>query len=178
MTYSLSPIQFELDDNKDLKISRPLNNTIMMIDNWVDTVIFTSIRRFKGDEDFGFSFWDNELIAMNLRDFNNGSDYKIVKDKRNGRDRKEQMSLAGIRQCECSIRDSIAIYIPSLKDIQVDVQLSMEKSEFSQRGRGSKYVVRILIKGKLTLSEYAGTSDENYQRRVEFFMDPFFNSKQ
>lgn len=177
MNYSLSPIQFEYDDHTDLKIIRPLTNSITMINNWVDTVVYTSIRRFKADEDFGFSFWDNEFIAMNLTDFNNHSDYMIVKDKENGRDRKVQMSLADINQCKLSVKNSIAFYIPSLKDIQVEVQLSMEKSEFSKGGKGSKYVVRVLVKGRLTLDEYVGTNDENYQRRVVFFMDPFFNSK-
>lgn len=175
MNYSLSPIRYELDNQQDLKIVRPLTDVENVLDKWIDVIIFTSIRRFKADEDFGFSFWDNEFIAMNLVDFNNGSDYKIVRDKRNGRDHKEQMSLAGIRLCERSVKDSIAFYFPALKNIQVDVQLSMEKSELSEKGRGSKYVVRVLVKGKL--SEYVGTDNENYQRKVEFFMDPFFNSK-
>lgn len=175
MNYTFSPIRFELDDQQDLKIARPLTDVESVLDKWRDIIIFTSIRRFKADEDFGFSFWDNEFIAMNLVDFNNGSDYKIVRDKKNGRDHKEQMSLAGIRQCEDSIKNSIAFYFPSLKNIQVDVQLSMENSEFSKGGKGSKYMVRILVKGKL--SEYAGTDKENYQKMVEFYMDPFINSK-
>lgn len=66
MYYSNSPIHFVNDGQLDLMIERPLTNVYSVIDNWVDTVVFTCIRRFKADEEFGFSFWDNEFIAMNL----------------------------------------------------------------------------------------------------------------
>lgn len=177
MKYGLLPIHFELDNNQDLKIARPVSNTISVIDNWIDMVVFTSIRRFKADEDFGFSFWDNEFIAMNLVDFNNGADYKMVKDKQNDRYHKQQLSLSGINQCEKSVKDSIAFYFPSLKNIQVVVRLSMEKSEFSEKEKGSKYVVRVVVKGKFTPGEYVKAGEENYQRKVEFFMDPFLDSR-
>lgn len=177
MNYSNSPIQFELDPNRDLQIARPLSNTTDVIDNWVDTVVFTSIRRFKADEEFGFSFWDNEFIAMNLIDFNNGADYKIVKDKLSGRERKVQMSRSGIHQCEKTVRDSIAYYIPYIKNLSVEVQLSMEKSRYSRRGENSKYVVRVQVRGRLVYNEYVGTREGDYLRTVEFFMDPFLNNK-
>ena len=64
MYYSNSPIHFVNDGQLDLMIERPLTNVYSVIDNWVDTVVFTCIRRFKADEEFGFSFWDNEFIAM------------------------------------------------------------------------------------------------------------------
>lgn len=177
MNYSNSPILFELDQHRDLQIARPLSNTTAVIDNWVDTVVFTSIRRFKADEEFGFSFWDNEFIAMNLVDFNNGADYRIVKDKRNGREKKVQMSRSGIRQCEKTVRDSIAYYIPYIKNLNVEVQLSMEKSRYSRRGENSKYVVRVHVSGRLVYNEYVGTREGEYLRMVEFFMDPFLNNK-
>lgn len=176
MYYSSSPIQFTNDEQLNLQIERPLTNVTIVIDNWIDTVVFTSIRRFKADEEFGFSFWDNEFIAMNLVDFNHGADYKIVKRK-NNREEKVQMSRAGIRQCEKSVRDSITYYLPFLKNLDVEVQLSMEKNKFSRRGENSKYVVRVLVKGRLIYNEYIGTHDGEYQREVEFFMDPFLNSK-
>lgn len=176
MHYSNSPIQFIPDEHLNLQIARPLNNVSAVIDNWVDTVVFTSIRRFKADEEFGFSFWDNEFIAMNLVDFNHGADYKIVKRK-NNREEKVQMSRSGIRQCEQSVRDSISYYLPFLKHLNVEVQLSMEKGRYSKRGETSKYVVRVLVKGRLAYDEYVGTREGEYQREVEFFMDPFLNNK-
>ena len=97
MYYSNSPIHFVNDGQLDLMIERPLTNVYSVIDNWVDTVVFTCIRRFKADEEFGFSFWDNEFIAMNLVDFNHGADFKIVKRKDN-REEKVQMSRAG-KEC-------------------------------------------------------------------------------
>lgn len=177
MDYSNSPIQFELDQHRDLMIARSLSNATAAIDNWVDTVVFTSIRRFKADEEFGFSFWDNEFIAMNLVDFNNGADYRIIKDKRNGREKKVQMSKSGIKQCERTVRDSIAYYVPYLKNLSVEVQLSMEKSRYSRRGENSKYIVRVQVKGRLVYNEYIGTREGEYLRMVEFFMDPFLNNK-
>ena len=176
MHYSDSPIRFVNDEQLNLQIDRPLSNVVSVIDNWVDTVVFTSIRRFKADEEFGFSFWDNEFIAMNLVDFNHGADFKIV-TRKNNRDEKVQMSRAGIRQCERSVRDSILYYIPYLKNLEVEVQLSMEKNKFSRRGENSKYVVRVLVKGRLTYNEFVGTREGEYQREVEFFMDPFLNNK-
>lgn len=176
MHYSNSPIRFIHDDQLNLQIERPLVNVASVIDNWVDTVVFTSIRRFKADEEFGFGFWDNEFIAMNLVDFNHGADFKIVKHKDN-REEKVQMSRAGIRQCEKSVRDSISYYIPFLKNLDVEVQLSMEKDKYSRRGENSKYVVKVQVKGRLSYDEYMGTSEGEYQREVEFFMDPFLNNK-
>ena len=113
---------------------------------------------------------------MNLVDFNNGADFKIVKHK-NNREEKVQMSRAGIRQCEKSVRDSISYYIPFLKNLEVEVQLSMEKNKYSRKGENSKYVVRVLVKGRLAYNEYIGTREGEYHREVEFFMDPFLNSK-
>ena len=176
MNYSNSPIKFIHDEQLNLQIERPLTSVSAVIDNWVDTVIFTSIRRFKADEEFGFSFWDNEFIAMNLVDFNHGADFKIVKRK-NNREEKVQMSRAGIRQCEKSVRDSISYYIPFLKNLDVEVQLSMEKDRYSRRGENSKYDVKVLVKGRLTYNEYVGTREGEYHREVEFFMDPFLNNK-
>ena len=176
MYYSNSPIHFVNDEQLNLQIERPLTNVYSVIDNWVDTVVFTSIRRFKADEEFGFSFWDNEFIAMNLVDFNHGTDFKIVKHK-NNREEKVQMSRAGIRQCERSVCDSISYYIPYLKNLEVEVQLSMEKNKFSRRGENSKYVVRVFVKGRLIYNEFADTREGEYQREVEFFMDPFLNNK-
>ncbi len=176
MHYSNSPIQFINDEQLNLQIERSLTNISSVIDNWVDTVVFTSIRRFKADEEFGFSFWDNEFIAMNLVDFNHGVDFKIVK-RNNNREEKVQMSRAGIRQCEKSVCDSISYYIPFLKNLEVEVQLSMEKNKFSRRGENSKYVVRVSVKGRLTYNEYVGTREGEYRREVEFFMDPFLNNK-
>ena len=113
---------------------------------------------------------------MNLVDFNHGADYKIVKRKDN-REEKVQMSRAGIRQCERSVRDSILYYIPFLKNLEVEVQLSMEKNKYSRRGENSKYVVRVLVKGRLAYNEYVGVREGEYHREVEFFMDPFLNNK-
>ncbi len=160
-----------------LQINRSLGDPIAVIDNWVDTIVFTAIRRFKADEDFGFSFWDNEFIAMNLNDFNNGVDYRIIAKDRV--ENKQQMSSAGIRVCEQSIVNSLRYYIPYLKDVNVTVSLSYERDKLTMAGRGenSKYVVRVHVKGRTSFDEYAGTRDGEYRKDATFFMDPFLNNK-
>lgn len=179
MWYSGSPITFNRDqDSKDLSIMRNLSDPVQVLDNWVDTIIFTAIRRFKADEDFGFSFWDNELIAMNLNDFNNGVDYTTVQDRHN-RTERVQMSTAGVKVCERSILNSLSYYIPYLKDVSVSVSLSYEKdtSTIHKKGKDSKYAVRVIVSGRTVFDEYSGTRDGKYHKKATFFMDPFFNIK-
>ena len=113
---------------------------------------------------------------MNLVDFNNGADYKIDK-KKNNPEEKVQMSRTGISQCEKSVRDSIQYYLPFLESLEVEVQLSMEKNRYSRKGENSKYVVRVLVKGRMTYNEFIDTREGEYHREVEFFMDPFLNNK-
>lgn len=179
MRYSSSPIKFSRGDSaQGLQISRSESDPIAVIDNWVDTIVFTAIRRFKADEDFGFSFWDNEFIAMNLNDFNNGVDYKMVTSNNRSK-QKQQMSSAGIKVCEQSIVNSLKYYIPYLKDINVTVSLSYERDKITMAGRGenSKYVVRVHVKGHISFNEYSGTRDSEYHKDATFFMDPFLNNK-
>ena len=179
MLYSCSPIVFDRDDTeRTLQISRSVTDPVAVIDNFVDTIVFTAIRRFKADEDFGFSFWDNEFIAMNLNDFNNGVDYRIVTSKDRS-ERKQQMSSAGIRVCEQSIVSSLRYYVPYLKDVSVTVSLSYERDKLTMaaRGENSKYVVRVHVRGRTSFNEFSGTRDGDYRKDATFFMDPFLNNK-
>lgn len=163
-----------------LGLSRQIVDPVKVIDNWVDTIVFTAIRRFKADEEFGFSFWDNEFIAMNLTDFNNGVDYMTVIDDSNDPAR-VRMSSSGVKACEKSIAESLANYLPYLKNIEVSVSLTYERDRLPtavvRRGEHSKYVVRVNVKGRTVFDEYAGTRDGDYVKKAVFFMDPFLNSK-
>lgn len=179
MQYSSSPISFSRNESdKTLSVNRQLQDPVRVIDNWIDTIVFTAIRRFKADEDFGFSFWDNEFIAMNLTDFNNGVDYKTIKSD-NGRSERVQMSTSGIKSCEQSILRSIRYYVPYLRDIQVSVVLSYERDKLkdSRKGDKSKYVVRVHVTGRTVFDEFSGTRDGEYHKDATFFMDPFLNNK-
>ena len=179
MWYSSSPLIFNRnEESKELSITRSLTDPMQMLDNWVDTIVFTAIRRFKADEDFGFSFWDNEFIAMNLNDFNNGVDYTTVQDRHN-RTQRIQLSTAGVKVCEQSIRNSLNYYVPYLKDVTVSVSLSYErdKTTIIRKGENSKYVVRVIVSGRTVFDEYSGTRDGEYQKNATFFMDPFLNNK-
>lgn len=173
MKYCNAPVIFSRDnENGVIRMERTLNDATLVIDNWIDTIVFTAIRRFKADEDFGFSFWDNEFIAMNLTDFNNGVDYKMV-TKGPGMEERERMSSAGIKVCEQSILNSIRYYIPYLQGVTVHVSLSNEKDKMSSQGQNSKYVVQVRIKGHTCYDEYSGTREGDYRKEATFFMDPF-----
>jgi hypothetical protein len=176
MLYCSSPLSFVRDSSSGgLAVSRPLTDATTVIDNWIDIVVFTSVRRFKADEDFGFRFWDNEFIAMNLEHFNKGIDYASPADGKPDSER-EHMSSAGIRECERSIRDSINFYVPYLKDVNVNVHLSYERDrsvKYSKRSERSKYVVRVSVTGRTVVDDYAGTRDGMYEKTAVFFMDPF-----
>lgn len=179
MWYSGSPISFNRsEESKELSLMRTLSDPMQALDNWVDTIIFTAIRRFKADEDFGFSFWDNEFIAMNLNDFNNGVDFTIVQDNHN-RTKRVQMSTAGVKVCEQSILNSLNYYIPYLKDVSVSVSLSYErdKTTIIKKSKNSKYVVRVIVDGRTIFDEYSGTREGEYHKAATFFMDPFLNNK-
>lgn len=179
MWYSGSPISFNRsEESKELSLMRTLSDPMQALDNWVDTIIFTAIRRFKADEDFGFSFWDNEFIAMNLNDFNNGVDFTIVQDNHN-RTKRVQMSTSGVKVCEQSILNSLNYYIPYLKDVSVSVSLSYERDKTTviKKSENSKYVVRVIVTGRTVFDEYSGTRDGEYHKNATFFMDPFLNTK-
>lgn len=179
MWYSGSPIIFNRnEESKELSVIRNLSDPMQVLDNLVDTIIFTAIRRFKADEEFGFSFWDNEFIAMNLNDFNNGVDYTTVQNRHN-RTERIQMSTAGVKVCERSILNSLNYYIPYLKDVSVSVSLSYErdKTTIVKKNINSKYVVRVIVDGRTIFDEYSGTRDGVYHKSATFFMDPFLNTR-
>lgn len=178
MQFALTPITFTHNEElKELSLKRIMADPMEVIDNWVDTIIFTSIRRFKADEEFGFSFWDNEFIALNFNDFNNGVDFTTV-EGRNNRIERIQMSAAGVKLCEQSIKNSLKFYLPYLKDIFVNVSLSFErdKTVTSKRGDNSKYMVKVEVTGHTVFDEYSNTREGDYHRKVTFLMDPFMNN--
>ena len=174
MKYCSAPTLFHREpDTGTVSIERPITDPLIAIDNWIDTVVFTAIRRFKADEDFGFSFWDNEFIAMNLADFNNGVDFKVVM-KRKGVKELKRMSSAAIKVCERSILNSIQFYVPYLKDVKVNISLSYEKGTATGRSRKSKYSVKVKVNAHTCYDEYSGTNDGEYHKEAVFYMDPFF----
>ena len=180
MKFSSTPIQFVRDEvTKQVSMERNVSNPSDMLDNWIDTIIFTGIRRFKADVDFGFSFWDNEFIALNFNDFNNGVDF-MNKVRENKRTERVRMSSSAVRICEKSIRDSLSLYLPSLRDVNVTVSLKYERDKKSQRDRKehSKYAVKVKVTGRTVFDEFTGTRDDSYERNVTFYMDPFLNSKE
>lgn len=158
MIYCTAPLKMEEDADQLPTIRRQPLPVEVMLDNWMDMILFTANRRFKADEEFGFSFWDNEFITLNFWNFNTST---------------EEASLADMEQCKKSIVNSIRYYLPFLKNVQVEIELTMEKDKLSRKSDHSKYAVRVSIQAEVDENEYAGTHTGTYRKNAVFYMDPF-----
>lgn len=158
MIYCTAPLKLEEDADQLPVIRRQPLPVEVMLDNWMDMILFTDNRRFKADEAFGFSFWDNEFITMNFWNFNTST---------------EEASLANMERCKKSIVNSIRYYLPFLKNVQVEIELTMEKDKLSRKADQSKYAVRVSITAQVEENEYAGTHAGTYRKNAVFYMDPF-----
>lgn len=158
MIYCTAPLQWKEDADQLPLIRRQSIPVEVMLDNWMDMILFTVNRRFKADEEFGFSFWDNEFITLNFWNFNTST---------------EEASLADMERCKKSIVNSIRYYLPFLKNVQVEIELTMEKDKLNRKADHSKYAVRVSIAAEVEENEYAGTHAGAYHKNAVFYMDPF-----
>lgn len=158
MIYCTAPLKWKEDADQLPLIRRQSIPVEVMLDNWMDMILFTVNRRFKADEEFGFSFWDNEFITLNFWNFNTST---------------EEASLADMERCKKSIVNSIRYYLPFLKNVQVEIELTMEKDKLNRKADHSKYAVRVSIAAEVEENEYAGTHAGAYHKNAVFYMDPF-----
>lgn len=139
-----------------LRIERMPLDAVERLDNLAELVVFTPRGSFVGDPDFGFEYWNHEYANVNFREFNNGQETLGNEVTR--------------RTCEDSIRDSIRAYEPSLKHIEVTMELqTITPSEQTMRKSKSKYEVVVQIEGELDCG--LGTTRE-YTKTIRFFMEP------
>lgn len=138
------------------RLDRPLEDEVARLDNLIELIVFTPRGSFTADPDFGFEYWNHEYTNVHLREFNNG-----------------QVSLSAdvTRQsCEDSIRNSLAAYEPSLKQVDVSMELSiLSRAAQSRRKTQSKYEVRVRVAGLLDAG--LGTT-RRYSKTVRFLMEP------
>ena len=132
-----------------------------MLDNLVELIVFTPRGSFGSDPDFGFEYWNREYTNVHYREFNNDQ---------------TGTSTDGIfdeitkKECQDSIRQSLATYVPQLKQVYVSMELhsaDMEKQE--KKKVPSKYMVNVRVEG--IIEDGLGTTC-NYVKNVGFFMEP------
>lgn len=132
-----------------------------MLDNLVELIVFTPRGSFEADPDFGFEYWSHEFSNVNYREFNNGQIGLSASEVFNDITKKE---------CQDSVRLSLATYAPQLKHVTISIELNTAGAN-NQQGRKmqSKYIVTVKVQG--TIEDGLGTSC-NYIKDVKFLIEP------
>lgn len=140
---------------------RDIEENISMLDNLVELIVFTPRGTFLGDPDFGFEYWNHEYSNVHCREFNN---------------EQTGLSVAGLynettkKECQESIRQSLASYAPQLKQVIVSMELNPTEINYQSKNKIlSKYVVTINVEG--IIDDGLGTSFK-YEKSVIFLMEP------
>ncbi len=136
MRFVSTPIQF-LDSGT--KLLRNIDDRIMMLDNLVELIVFTPKGDFEADPDFGFEYWNHEFSNVQYREFNASQGTHTVNHLYNEITKKE---------CEDSIKKSLASYEPMLKNVTVNIELdAAEQRQRRKRRIASKYAVNVIVEG-------------------------------
>lgn len=139
-----------------LFLDRPLLNSVDVLDNLVELVVYTPRGSFSADPDFGFEYWNHEYSNVHFRDFNNGQ--------------KASNTHVTRQACEDSIKDTLAAYAPRLKHVNVSMELNaLTSTRRSTRRNPSRYEVSVFVSGEL--DDGLGTS-RPYNKNVRFLMEP------
>lgn len=160
MNYISTPLSFK-NSGLGMEINRDIEERISMLDNLIELIVFTPRGSFDGDPDFGFEYWNHEYSNVHYREFNNeqagsfsqGLYNKILK-----------------KECQDSVRQSLATYAPQLKQVYVTMELQSAETE-SQRKKNvpSKYLVVIAVEG--VIDDGLGTTCA-YKKDIKFLMEP------
>ena len=112
---------------------------------------------FTADPDFGFEYWNHEYTNVLIREFNNGQASPGVEVTK--------------RECEESVKSSLASYVPILGQINVTMELrALDRGSLSRpRGTMSKYEVVVCVEGRL---DYGLGMEQDYLKVVRFLMEP------
>lgn len=140
---------------------RDIEDRILMLDNLVELIVFTPRGDFEADPDFGFEYWNHEFSNVHYREFNasqsgivGGSLYNEVTKK----------------ECEDSIRQSLASYEPMLKNVMVSIELDTASQRQRRKRRvASKYAVNVIVEGGI--DDGLGTL-RPYRKVVVFLVEP------
>ena len=143
------------------RINRDIEERQKMLDNLVELVVFTPRGQFDADPDFGFEYWNHEFSNVHYREFNTSQTGRIANGLYNEVTKKE---------CEESIKQSLAAYEPMLKDVIVNIGLDQADDKQMRRRRvHSKYEITVNVEGRL--DDGLGTM-RPYSKKVVFLVEP------
>lgn len=158
MAFIKTPVSY---DNNSVFITRSIDERIVMIDNFIELIVFSPKGSFVADDDFGFEYWNHEYSNVHFLSFNHGQ---------NGNYSNGLYNEVTLKACKESIEKSLNVYEPQLKYVNVSIELGSIKTEGNtSRKLLSKYEVTIRISGML--DDGLGTLMP-YNKNVSFLMEP------
>ncbi len=158
MAFIKTPISYE---SNSVLITRNIDERIAMIDNFIELIVFSPKGSFIADDAFGFEYWNHEYSNVHFLSFNHGQNVNYI----NG-----LYTEVTLKECKNSIENSLAVYEPQLKHVNVSIELGSIKTEGNaNRKLLSKYEVTIRISGML--DDGLGTFVP-YNKDVSFLMEP------
>jgi len=158
MSFIGTPITYEGDS---LRLNRDLPHRLAMLDNLVELIVFTPRGSFASDPDFGFEYWNHEFSNVHQREFNASQGRGGMGMMQNDVTKKE---------CEDSIRESLATYEPMLKNVTVNIVMEAAYEKGAHRKKlPSKYELNVVVDG--TLDDGVGTR-RLYRKVVTFYVEP------
>lgn len=144
-----------------LCLVRDIEDRVRMLDNLVELIVFTPRGSFEADPDFGFEYWNHEFSNVHYREFNVSQTGKVSSGLSNDVTRKE---------CEDSIRNSLATYEPMLKNVMISIELDTAEGKNRRKKKvASKYELNVIVEGRL--DDGLGTV-RPYRKTVVFLVEP------
>ena len=160
MNFSSTPIKF-VDTENGIHLVRDVEERISMLDNLVELIIFTPRGSFESDPDFGFEYWNHEFSNVNYRGFNN--DYYRSSDE-------GQYNEITKKECQDGVRQSLAVYAPQLKNVNVSVEMNVVGVEKQMNRKVlSKYMISVIVEGDI---DYGLGTTVAYRKDVQFMIEP------
>ena len=158
MSFISTPLSFQ---EHSLCMDRNIADRVGMLDNLIELIVFTPRGSFAADPDFGFEYWNHEYANVHYREFNISQTGKIGNGLYNEVTKKE---------CEDSIRTSLATYEPMLKNVNVSIELDTAEGKNIRRKKVmSKYEVNVVVEG--SIDDGLGTVLP-YRKTVVFLIEP------
>ncbi len=157
MRFVSTPIQF-IDSGT--KLLRNIEDRIQMLDNLVELIVFTPRGDFEADLDFGFEYWNHEFSNVHYREFNASQGTKSS----------SLYNEITKKECEDSIKQSLAAYEPMLKNVTVSIELDAASQRQRRKRRvASKYAVNVIVEGGI--DDGLGVL-RPYRKVVVFLVEP------
>lgn len=159
MNYIGTPIDFD-DKLLSIQPKRDLKSLRAMLNNLIELIAYTPRGSCSADPEFGFEYWNYEYVNIQYNTFNNGQVNTLAEGVHREITKNE---------CQESIKRSLSIYAPQLKNVNVSVKLNPAgiKQQHTKKVQ-SKHLVSIFVKGDID----NGICEEPYDKEVIFLMEP------